>query len=155
MTNSETSSNNIKKWAVITMSVISFLGFLDATYLATEHFLGRIPKCSIIEGCGAVTTSQYATIGSIPIALLGSFFYLSIFILTIIYLDTKKESYIILASRIPIAGFFTSLYLVYLQIFILKAICLYCMGSAICSTLLFLLGIYIIKNNGNKILKIK
>jgi len=153
--NLEASSNNIKQWTVITMLIISFLGFLDATYLTVEHFMGAVPNCSIIKGCDIVATSQYATIGTIPIALLGSLYYLSIFLLSIVYLDTKRESFLFLASRIPLAGFFVSLYLIYLQIFVLKAICMYCMISAISSTLLFIMGIYIVKSNGHKFLKIK
>lgn len=154
MMNSETSYNN-KKWPAIAISVVAFLGFLDATYLTVEHFLGRVPTCSLIKGCDIVTTSQYSTIGMVPIALLGSIYYLSVFLLAIIYLDNKRDGFLFLASRITLAGFFTSLYLVYLQIFVIKAICMYCILSAIGSTTLFILGIYIIKSNNKKYLTIK
>ena len=134
------------KLPIIAFLVISFIGFLDATYLAVEHFLGRVPVCNIIEGCDIVTTSKYATIGGIPIAFLGAIYYITLFILTIVYLDTKRISFMNLAARMSGVGFVTSLYLIYLQLFVLNAICLYCMISATTSTLLFAIGFYILKN---------
>src|SRR5690348_14780226 len=56
--------------------ILSFLGFLDAAYLTILHYKNVIPPCSIAHGCETVLTSQYATLGPIPIALLGVFFYL-------------------------------------------------------------------------------
>lgn len=139
------STQNLKTISWI-FTIFSFLGFSDATFLTVEHFLGSPIPCSVFGGCDAVTNSVYSNIGPIPIALLGSLYYLTLVILGIIYIDTKKEIPLKIASYITVVGFLVSLILVYLQIFVINAICLYCMISALISLVLFLSGQGILYN---------
>lgn len=118
--------------------ITAILGFIDATYLTTQHFLHRIPACSLLRGCEKVTTSSFSTIFGVPVALLGSLFYVSLIILFVLYTDSKKPFFLNLARIFTLAGFFFSLYLVFLQVFILKALCMYCLFSASTSTILFI-----------------
>ena len=144
MMSSEISSNKpaaLSNWLPVLFLLLGAIGFTDATYLAVKHFLGTPVPCSILKGCEQVTTSQYAAIFGVPVALLGAIYYLSIIILTVAYLDSRNRKFLNLAARLTILGFLASIYFVYLQIFVIKAICLYCMGSAITSTLLFILGL--------------
>lgn len=151
MTNSATPlatpSAVIPKALVVILLILSFLGFLDASFLTVKHYLGLRIGCSLfnINGCDVVTKSPYAAVGPIPIALLGALYYVFIFVLTILYWDLKKEKIILFIARFSIVGFVISLLLVFLQIFVIKAICLYCVGSAITSTLIFLLGLNVLK----------
>lgn len=150
MMTSEVSFNKpaaISNWLPIAFLILGAIGFIDATYLTTQHFLGTPVACSILKGCEQVTTSPYSIIFGIPVALLGSIYYLAILILSVIYLDSKKINILNIIAKITPLGFLASLYFVYLQIFVIKAICLYCMGSAATSTLLFILGmIYLAKH---------
>lgn len=57
------------KWLVLGFLILGFLGFLDATYLTVKHYLGTPINCSIFEGCEKVTTSQYATVGGVPVSV--------------------------------------------------------------------------------------
>ncbi len=144
MKTSEASSNKPavpSKWLPVAFLIISAFGFADATYLTTQHYLGLPVACSILEGCEQVTTSPYSFIFGIPVALLGSMFYLTVLILSVIYLDSKKIKFLNFIAIITPIGFLASLYFVYLQIFVIKAICLWCMGSATTSTLLFILSL--------------
>jgi uncharacterized membrane protein len=144
--------NNVpsKGW-VILFGAFALLGFLDATYLTIKHYLGTPLPCSILHGCEIVTTSIYSVIaassngsGGIPIALLGALYYLTILTMVIIYFDTKKIAVLKAACRLSIIGFLVSLVLVYLQLFVLHAICLYCMFSATTSTLIFITAMYLL-----------
>lgn len=125
---------------------VSFLGFLDATYLTAEHYLGLPLNCSVFEGCEQVVASKYATIGSIPVALFGAIYYLSIFLLTIFYLDTKRIVALVLAALLTPIGFLASLWFLYIQLFAINALCLYCIISLIGSTMLFLIGVVAIRS---------
>lgn len=129
-------------WGLI---VVSLAGFLDATYLTVKHYLGTPIPCSILNGCEEVTTSKYSAIAGIPVALLGSIYYLVIFILSVAYADTKKEWFAYTASRLTVVGFLASLWFVYLQFFVLHALCLYCLFSTVTSTALFILGLCILR----------
>lgn len=131
------------KIAAIVFLVVSAIGFLDATYLTIEHYRGGIPPCTT-AGCEIVLTSAQSEIAGVPVALLGSLYYLTLLVLSIAYLDSKKTAIIQFASYCTTAGFVASLYFVYLQLFVIKHICQYCMVSASTSTILFILGVYVI-----------
>lgn len=121
------------------ISAFSLAGFLDASYLAIKHYQGAPVICSIIEGCDKVTASVYSTLGGIPVAFLGVFYYFLILLLAVSYLSNGNEKRFKTLMGISLAGFLASLWFVYLQIFVIKAICLYCMASAFISTAIFLL----------------
>ena len=125
--------------------LVSLLGFLDASYLTIEHYRGVVPPCAIVSGCAAVTTSQYSLIFDIPVALLGTLYYPIILLSLITYLDTKQEIILKWVARCTVLGLLASVYFVYLQTFVIKAWCLYCLGSATTSTILFILGIIVLK----------
>lgn len=120
------------------MAAIALIGFIDASYLAKEHLSGQVPDCSILEGCDVVTTSVYSEIFGIPVALLGALYYLSVFLLLMIYVDTRKKRYASIAALLTPLGFISSVILVYIMANVLQAWCIYCLGSAATSTLLFL-----------------
>lgn len=125
---------------IILIAVISFLGFLDASYLAAKYYLGGPIPCAILDGCDTVTTSKYSAIAGVPVALMGAIYYLIIFVLAISYLESKKDKLAFFISRFAIIGFLASLWFVYLQVFVLKALCLYCLFSALTSTALFVIS---------------
>lgn len=122
------------------MMALSFLGFLDATYLTVKHYLGTSLVCAIFSGCDVVTTSKYSEVLGLPISLLGAVYYLSMFFFLVYYLDSNKSKVLSLASYVTITGFIASMTLMYIQGFVLKALCLYCIFSASTSTILFLCG---------------
>ena len=126
--------------------LFAFIGFADAAYLTAKHYLGEIPPCSIVTGCETVLTSAYATLpGNIPIALVGALYYLMLFIGGVIYLDTKNTFILKTTAYGTTVGFLTSVILINLQVFIIRAICLYCVVSAAASTILFIISLVILK----------
>lgn len=133
---------SISKGFVALLFVIAVLGFIDASYLTVEHFINKIPPCSI-GSCETVLTSSFATVLGIPVALGGALFYLTVLIFLMVYIDTKKEVALKGVLLLTIPGFIFSLYLVILQAVVLHAFCIYCMGSATTSTLLFISAITI------------
>ncbi len=139
------SSKTPRRILVIVISAIALIGFYDATYLTVKHFQNLTPNCSILEGCDVVTTSVYSKIAGIPVALLGSIYYASILALVIAYVDTKKKLFLKMLAHLTWAGLIASAWFVYLQLVVIGAICLYCMGSAVSSTLLFLLRFPLLK----------
>jgi len=137
----ERSENRPNKIFIVLFVAISFFGFLDATYLTVKFFTGGPIPCSLLDGCDVVTKSAYATLGGIPVALLGALYYIGLFLLSLIILETKNQKLLTFLSLIPAIGFIFSIRLVYLQAFVLDAYCLYCIISAGISTILFALGI--------------
>ncbi len=131
-------------FAVVVL-VIAVLGFADASYLTIEHFKGTIPPCSIVSGCETVLTSSYSIVFGMPVSLLGAIYYLIIAVGTFAYLDTKKTAILKWTLAITIFGLIMSLWFIFLQAFIIKAWCLYCLGSAATSIALFVMANIVFK----------
>ena len=127
---------------MIAFVVIAFIGFADAVYLTASHYIGALPTCTIIEGCDEVALSEYSTIGPVPVALFGVLFYTVMLVAGIMWLDVRKSILFRYLPFITVPAFFFSVWLVYLMIFVIEAICVYCFVSAGTTTLLMLLSIY-------------
>ncbi len=121
-----------------------FIGFLDSVYLTVTHFIGEPVACGFFTGCEVVASSSYSAIAGIPIALFGAFYYLFWVLLGVWYLDSRNPLFFTLLP-LTSAGFVVSLILIGIQLFVIDAICLYCVLSAASSTALFILSFVIRK----------
>lgn len=130
---------------------VSFSGFLDALYLSIERIRGVKVICVIAGGCDQVTSSFFSVILNIPVAYLGVVYYLIIFLTALWFLFAQKEQMIWLMSYATVIGFLASTWFVYLQLFVIRAICFYCMISATTSAALFIIGSYYLVNRHKKI----
>lgn len=118
--------------------LFAFLGFLDAIYLTIIHYKHIIPPCSLTHGgCETVLNSQFATIAGIPLALLGSLYYVSVFLLIALFLETKQRRLIHIAFLMTTLSLFISIWLIFLQAFVIHAFCQFCLGSELATFLLF------------------
>jgi|SRR3989344_5883768 len=127
-------------WAIIALALV---GFTDSAFLLAKRVSGAPIPCFITSGCDTVSKSPYSVMFGVPLAAWGVLFYLGIGFLALLYMDTKN---LLIAKLIPIAttlGFISSAYFIYVQKFLIKAFCIYCILSAIVSTILFALGIII------------
>lgn len=130
--------------------LVSFLGLIDAGYLTYEHY-AEIPLPCSNFACETVTTSEYSVLfGVIPLALLGVFYYLTVLCASVYVYLTENTKVLKAVSAFTGIGLITSIYLVYLQISVIQAICIYCMASAGTSTLLFVLGMVYLQVFKNK-----
>jgi len=121
------------------IALLSFIGFLDASYLTASHYGAAELICGASGGCDTVTTSSYSTVLGIPVALGGAVYYFSVLILSLLFIDTKNKKFLLPIVFLTPLAFLSSVWFVYLQLYVIEAICYYCMGSALTSTILFLL----------------
>jgi uncharacterized membrane protein len=129
----------MQRYWLPTLAVLALLGFADATYLAIMHFQDSELGCSVITGCDAVLSSEYAYFFGIPLAYLGVLYYLSVLITVAAYYQLELR--ILLKGLVGIlsGAFLFSLWLVYLQAFVIHAFCQFCLISATLTTLMFAL----------------
>lgn len=139
------SKSHVSKWVLITLIVVSFIGFYDATYLTAKHYTGGSVNCNLVDGCEKVLSSEYSTIFGVPVALGGMLFYLFVFLTSLIYLDSKNHKWLYLIPPATVVGLLASGYFVYLQIYVIESICQYCMLSAITSSILFVTAMVLLK----------
>lgn len=139
------SANKTLKKLTIALTIVSFLGFVDAAYLSVTRYYGATVPCTVTHACEAVLHSQYSTLIGIPVVALGVLYYLAIFFGGYAYLEFGSKKLLKLAAALTVGGLLTSAWLVYVQLELLHAICQYCMLSALTSTILFILGMLILR----------
>jgi uncharacterized membrane protein len=108
-------------------------------YLTWVHFSGSAALCAGAGGCETVQASRYATVLGLPVALFGLALDLTVLGLGLWRLwagDATPYAAVLGLFGLCLAGALYSVYLVYLQLFVIGAICPWCMTSA---TLLFAL----------------
>ena len=109
--------------------MISLLGLVDAIYLTVEHISGRSVLCTIVSGCSEVLSSPYATFHGVPLALIGAAAYFTVFSLaTLAAFGYHLAAKILVALVILMV--LTTLWLLYLQAFVIGSFCQFCLLSA-------------------------
>lgn len=116
----------------LTTIAVAVAGLAIAGYLTIIHYAGADPVCAIAHGCATVQKSSYAELAGVPVALLGLVGYVGI--LASLVKDTETTRSI--TALLAIAGLAFSAWLTYVEIWELEAICIWCVASAICMTLL-------------------
>lgn len=134
----------IPKWLIGVCLAAALIGFADSAYLTAQHLRGIIPPCGTSQ-CDQVLTSRFASVGPVPVAALGLFYYGAVLVLLIAYLDSGAWRPLHLATWVISAGMLGTLYFVFIQAFVLHAWCLYCLSSALMTLILFLCAIRIMR----------
>lgn len=141
--NLENLSNNrfSNKVLLRIMAIVALVGVADTIYLTANRYFGAETKCLLTEGCDVVLNSKYSEFIGIPLAVWGLVFYAGFFIL-INMVDIYDKRFLVgIFIVFGIVGFVSSLIFLSIQLFVLRALCFYCLMSFISSTILFILAI--------------
>jgi uncharacterized membrane protein len=116
---------------------IALVGLGIAVYLTVMHYAGGAPVCALSHGCETVQKSGYASLAGVPIALLGAIGYTGILASLLRDDETANTA----TAFVSLLGFGFSVWLTYVEVERLHAICIWCVGSAICMTALAALSV--------------
>jgi len=119
----------------VTAAIISLAGLADALYLTIEHVTGQSVRCTIVAGCSEVLSSQYAVVAGVPLALIGAAAYFGVFSLATLAAFGYRIAGLLLTPLVVLMFLF-SLWLIYLQAFVIHAFCQFCLFSAAVTTAL-------------------
>ena len=119
--------------------VLALAGIGVAAYLTYVHYAGLQPLCAGgSHGCERVQSSSYAKVGGIPVAVLGLAGYVAIAVALVLPGERARLA----AAALAVSGFGFSAYLTYLELFDIRAICQWCVASAVILTLLCVLTVW-------------
>jgi uncharacterized membrane protein len=110
----------------------ALVGLAIAGYLTVAHYAGADPVCAVAHGCATVQKSAYSELAGVPVALLGLLGYVAI----LASLAGDGERARTATAGLAFAGFGFSAWLTYVEVAELHAICIWCVGSALCMTAL-------------------
>jgi uncharacterized membrane protein len=111
------------------VAIVAVAGLADATYLTVQMLTGEILSCGDSPDCFRVLGSSYAKLGGIPVAMLGALAYFTVFTLSTFaaFGYSWAPRFVALIAG---AMFLMTLWLLYVQAFLLHAYCRYCLFSA-------------------------
>lgn len=120
-------------------ALVALIGLADAIYLTVEHLSGRSVRCTL-SGCSEVLSSPYASVRGVPLAAFGAVAYFAVFSLATLAAFGYRVAGKLLTFIVG-AMFLTTLWLLYLQAFVIGHFCQYCLLSALVTTTLTVLAI--------------
>lgn len=132
------------RWRRLAELVLILAGIGIAGYLSYVKLFGLKPYCADIGNCDAVQNSPYAELFGVPVAVLGLGAYLALLALW----WAKEANWRNLGNWARLAFLFVALvgvlfsaYLSYLEIWVIRAICPWCVASAVVLTLILVLSL--------------
>jgi uncharacterized membrane protein len=91
----------------------------------------------VLDGCNIVAKSEYSFFLGVPLALYGVLFYAVVFILAAALLVLPLRILFQGLLALGVIGSLASLVFLYIQFFLIKAICIYCVASAVITFMVF------------------
>jgi uncharacterized membrane protein len=114
-------------------AVLALLGVGVATYIAIADSGGGAPACLAGGGCETVAASSYSHLAGVNVAVFGIVGYVLLFAAALLRGDGARMA----GFGLALGGFGFSVYLTYLELFTIDAICQWCAASAVAMTILF------------------
>ena len=119
------------------VAAAAVLGLAIAGYLTYVHYAGIEPICAASGGCERVQSSDYAELAGVPVALLGLLGYAGILAAALMPGELARFA----TAWLAVVGLGFSLYLTYLELFEIHAICQWCVASAVIMAVLAVLSV--------------
>lgn len=124
----------------VLLLVLAFLGIADAWYLAASALSHTALSCdlgAVLDGCNIVAKSEYSHFLGLPLALYGVFFFASIFVLAALSLVLEHRFIYKAIYALSVIGSIASVVFLAIQFIFIKALCIYCIASAVVAFMLW------------------
>ena len=131
-----------KRLSQLTYALI-ILGLAVSVYMTIYKITSNENMCIGSKDCSIVNASRYSEINNIPVAVIGVGGYAAL--LAILWLERRqgfiKENGTMIFFALSLIGFFFTLYLIFVEIVLIKAYCPFCITSQVAMTLIFILSV--------------
>lgn len=125
------------------LAVLDVVGLCIAAYLSVVELGGGVPYCGPLHGCETVAQSQYAWIGGIPVAVYGVVLSLVLLALAIAWIRTDRNGLLDAHYGLSLVGVIFEIYFLTLQVFVIKAVCVWCTAYGLSLIARFLVALVI------------
>jgi uncharacterized membrane protein len=120
-------SVRVTRLAVVLLA-LALIGLVISAYLLSVRLAGELPACPITGGCETVQQSEYSAIAGIPVAAMGLVYSIVLIVATAIWWRLGDRRAIYVAYGLGLIGTLMVAYLTYLELFVIHAICVWCVG---------------------------
>lgn len=125
--------------------IFGIAGFMLATYIYLKKKTAQPMVCPLNGECDFVTQSQYSKFLGVPVEKMGMAYYALVIVVYALHgfiSDLLPDAVMFLMMGVTIGAFIFSLYLIFIQAFVLKKWCTWCIFSACFSTFIFITAVY-------------
>ncbi len=133
----------MNKWLYRISIALALLGLAVSIYMTIFKLTDNDKMCIGNGGCSKVNSSIYAEVYGIPVALFGVGGYAVI--AALLFMEDRnqflKQNGTMLVFGLALIGFLFTLYLIYVELALIHALCPFCVTSQITMTILFILSI--------------
>ena len=122
------------RWIGVIVAAVACFGLADSGYLTIKHLQGSFIRCG--DECSAVLGSRYAEgIAGVPLAGFGAMAYATVLVAALLAASGIGAGWRVLGIVAPVMAL-VSVWLIYLQAFVIHSFCKYCLASAAASFIL-------------------
>jgi uncharacterized membrane protein len=122
---------------------LAVIGLLVSIYMTIYKVTSNEAMCVGSSGCSEVNASRYSEVNGIPVAVLGVGGYAAI--LALLFLEQRsgffEENGTMMFFGISLVGFLFTLYLIYVEIALIKAYCPFCLTSQAVMSVIFIISV--------------
>jgi len=131
------------------MIALTLIALGDVFYLAYYQYLNLMPECAI-GGCEVVLSSAYSKFLTIPLSYYGVVYYVYLLCLLVLLAIEPRSRALRLGTVAysAIGALLSAVFIFYIQIGLIGAVCLYCAISAAVATTIFALSVWHTKQVG-------
>lgn len=130
------------KWLYRALLVLTVIGLLVSIYMTIYKLTDNNAMCLGSGDCSTVNASRYSEVNGIPVALIGVLGYVAI--LALLLFERRggflQENGSLLVFGLALTGFLFTVWLIYVEIALIKALCPFCIASQTAMTMIFLLA---------------
>ena len=121
-------------------AVVAAIGTLVSAYLTWVHYSGNLALCIGVGGCEAVQNSRFSVVGPVPIALIGLAGFIAMLAVALLRLRDDAPAWSDTALfGLSLAATLYVAYLTYIELFVLGAVCPWCVMVAVCAAVVLAL----------------
>ena len=133
------------------MIALVIIGLAVSVYMTIYKISGNDGMCLGSGDCSTVNASRFSEVNGIPVAVFGIVGYAAILI--VLFYENKHEFFkkngTLLTFGMSLTGFLFTLWLVYVELVLLKAICPFCVTSQVSMTIIFIIAVVRLFRNEN------
>ena len=131
------------KWLYRISIALVIVGLAVSIYMTIYKVTSNNAMCLGSGDCSTVNSSRYAEVNGIPVAVFGVIGYLAI--LAVHYFENRnrffEQNSTLMIFGMALTGFLFTLWLIYVEVALLKALCPFCVTSQTAMTIIFIIAV--------------
>ncbi len=125
------------------LAALDTFGLVVASYLSIVELQGGVPVCGPVSGCVEVANSPYSRIAGIPVAVFGVVLSVILLVAALGWWKTGDRRLLALHYGLSLVGVTFEAYFMFLQVFVIEAVCVWCASYGISLVLRFVIALLV------------